>query len=380
VTEKRYDWAAKLNAELARNLTRRFGYQRVKRVRCSKGLAVEEYLMGCAKPGDQEVDVPGIDADSAFAVTFRHDDKLDDGAPAYVQAALLYTTAEGQRRVRVLTLGLQATATMASLFRYADLDALLGVMLRQSINLAAKQNMHAVREFVVNATVKMLCTYRKMCASASTQAGQLILPESLKLLPLYALSLTKNGVMRPGTDVRADERAALVAASFRMPIHSSVAFIYPRLLPLHALDESVGALDTDGTPLLPSATPLSLEKLETNGAYLLDDSFRMLLWVGRGASPEFLSAVLQLPSLEGIDCARLRIPLLDNDTSVRVNRVIDAVRSQRPQVVQFPRVVTSKDPLEGRFLSMLTEDRAQTSMSYVEFLCHIHRQIQQRLQ
>jgi len=27
---------------------------------------------------------------------------------------------------------------------------------------------------------------------------------------------------------------------------------------------------------------------------------------------------------------------------------------------------------------MLTDDRAQASMSYVEFLCHIHRQIQSK--
>ena len=33
---------------------------------------------------------------------------------------------------------------------------------------------------------------------------------------------------------------------------------------------------------------------------------------------------------------------------------------------------------QARFLSMLTDDRAQASMSYVEFLCHIHRQIQSK--
>ena len=61
-----------------------------------------------------------------------------------------------------------------------------------------------MREAVVTATVSILYTYRKMCAS-STAAGQLILPESLKLLPLYALSLTKHALLRAGTDVRADE-------------------------------------------------------------------------------------------------------------------------------------------------------------------------------
>jgi len=311
-------------------------------------------------------------------VTLKHEDKVEDNAPLYVQCALLYTTSNGERRVRVLTLGLLSTSAMASLYRYADLDALVNVMMRQAIMLSSKQNMHQVRESVVNSTVKMLYTYRKMCASSSTAAGQLILPESLKLLPLYALSLTKNGILRAGTDVRADERSALMAQGFRMPVMSSVAFVYPRLFALHTLNEHVGALDSDGSPHLPSSVPLTLEKLESDGAFLMDDTVNLSLWVGRGISPELLEAMLQVRSLDGVDCSRLRVFTLDNDVSTRVNRLINAVRYQRPHVFQSLRVITTKDALEGRFLSMLTEDRAQTSMSYVEFLCHVHRQIQQK--
>jgi protein transport protein SEC24 len=370
----------RLEVELGRNLRRTYGFEGVMRVRTSKGLCVDEYLMGTDRRGEQEIDVPGIDADSAFAVTFRHDEKLSDGQPMYVQLALLYTTSGGQRRVRVLTLGFQATEAMASLYRYADLDVLLNVMMRRAVLDAAQKNMHLVREAVVNTTVKMLFMYRKMCASASTAQGQLILPESLKLLPLYALSLTKNGLMRPGTDVRADERAALMAMATRMPVTSSVAFIFPRLFSLASLDESVGALDTDGTPHLPPACPLSNEKLEAEGIYLLDNAVSMLLYVGRNAPAHLLESVLRVRSLDGVDCSRLRVPLLDDiETSVRVNRLINAVRSQRPQLLQVARVVTpGRDGMDARFISMLTEDRAQTSMSYVEFLCHVHRQIQHR--
>ena len=135
------------------------------RVRVSKGLCVEEYLTGLPCPGAQEVDVPGIDADSAFAVTFRHDDKLEDGQQAYVQCALLYTTSAGERRVRVMTIGLQATEAMASLYRYADLDATCNVLMRQAVALTSQKNLHLVREFVVNSIVQMLYTYRKMVAS-----------------------------------------------------------------------------------------------------------------------------------------------------------------------------------------------------------------------
>lgn len=55
--------------------------------------------MGLPCPGQQEVDVPGIDADSAFAVTFKHDEKLEDSQPCCVQCALLYTTCAGTRAI-----------------------------------------------------------------------------------------------------------------------------------------------------------------------------------------------------------------------------------------------------------------------------------------
>ena len=398
VPDQRDEWSAKLQAEMARNLMRNFGYEGVMRFRCSKGLTVDEYLMGAARDGSLDVDIPGIDADSAFGVTFRHDDKLDDAAPACVQCALLYTTAQGQRRIRVLTLALSVTDAMASLYRYSDLDALLNIQMRKAVLLSAKQNMHQVRESVVTSCVNMLYNYRAKCAS-STAAGQLILPESLKLLPLYALSLTKNALLRAGTEIRVDERAALMAQACRMPIGCSVAFIYPRLFKLHELADDVGDPTADSwAPTLPTPQPLMLEKIDSDGAYLIDDATNLYILIGRGVPQQFLEAVLQvrrasrtmplgpsepprasggrahpaspahpappprastlcpcgfpcsprsprapppcralaharpvLPqvrSMEGIDCSRLRVFSVDNPLSIRVNKLMSAVRSQ----------------------------------------------------
>ena len=229
---------------------------------------------------------------------------------------------------------------MASLYRYADLDVLMNVLLRQAVALAPKKTLHACREAVVAATVKMLYTYRKMCASASTAAGQLILPESLKLLPLYALSLTKHGALRPGVEVRADERAALMAAAVRMPVACSVAFIYPRLFSLMGLSDSVGALDTDGTPHLPPSTPLAAEKLD--GARPTCSTTRWASTCGwaRASQPRGCRRSCRWAASTASTRARLRVPLLENETSLRVNRLINAVRSQRPMVLAFPRVTT----------------------------------------
>lgn len=49
----------------------------------------------------------------------------------YLQCALLYTTTEGARRVRVSTLALPVSDQMGAVFKGADLDSQLSALTRQ---------------------------------------------------------------------------------------------------------------------------------------------------------------------------------------------------------------------------------------------------------
>ncbi len=62
-------------------------------------------------------------------------------------------------------------------------------------SLVGQQPLGACREMVSSAVVATLYAYRRYCASSSS-AVQLILPEALKLLPLYALSLLKGAGLK----------------------------------------------------------------------------------------------------------------------------------------------------------------------------------------
>lgn len=61
-----------------------------------------------------------------------HDgNEVKDGDSVYLQAALLYTTAAGHRRTRVHNLRLQATDSIQTVFRHADIDTIMGYLLRK---------------------------------------------------------------------------------------------------------------------------------------------------------------------------------------------------------------------------------------------------------
>lgn len=117
-----------------------------------------------------------------------------------------------------------------------------------------------IKDKLVLRCAQMLACYRKNCASPSS-SGQLILPECMKLLPLYVNCLMKSDALSGGSDTTIDDRSYNMSVVLSMDIESSVAYFYPRLLPVHNLNLEDNAL--------PQPVRCSSDKLTDDGAYLL---------------------------------------------------------------------------------------------------------------
>jgi len=88
----------------------------------------------------------------------------------------------------------QATESIAKIFKGADLDITFNSLIRASIADIPKYKMSEVRTKYIERLAAILAAYRTHCAK--TQAtGQLILPEALRLLPIYSLSLLKSALL-----------------------------------------------------------------------------------------------------------------------------------------------------------------------------------------
>ena len=72
-----------------------------------------------------------LDADKSICVVLQHSSSLDDRQYAFLQSAVLYTAADGQRRVRTCNVALQVVSLAGSVFRHADMDAVVSVMMRE---------------------------------------------------------------------------------------------------------------------------------------------------------------------------------------------------------------------------------------------------------
>lgn len=61
----------------------------------------------------------------------------------------------------------------------------------------------------------------------------MILPDALKILPIYILSLFKQDVLRLGNDVRADDRIYELFKLMTASCPDIAAFLYPKVYPIH---------------------------------------------------------------------------------------------------------------------------------------------------
>ncbi|XP_059643687.1 protein transport protein SEC24 C-like [Cornus florida] len=360
---------AKLYNDLRWNITRPQGFEAVMRVRCSQGLQIQEYSGNFCKRIPTDVDLPAIDSDKTIMVTLKHDDKLQDGSECAFQCALLYTTVYGQRRIRVSTLSLPCTSMLNSLFRLADLDTQFTCSLKQVASEIPSSPLFQVREQATNLCINILHSYRKYCATVSS-SGQLILPEALKLLPLYTLAMVKSIGLR--TDGRIDDRSFWIHYVSSLSTTLAVPLVYPRMMAIHNLNSK----EMDES-IIPLTIPLSCEHVTDNGIYLLENGEDCLIYIGNSADPDTMRQLFGISSVHDIP-TQFVLQQYDNPLSKKLNDVVNEIRRQRCSYLRL-KLCKKGDPSGMAFFSYMVEDKTQNGASYVEFLVHIHRQIQSKM-
>lgn len=95
------------------------------------GLQVDQ-LTGNFHLSDPSTPTSGtLDADQAFSVSFNVTATLSTHQYASIQCAVLHTTTDGRRRVRVVNLALQVADLGVNVFRFADMDVVVAHFVRQ---------------------------------------------------------------------------------------------------------------------------------------------------------------------------------------------------------------------------------------------------------
>ncbi|XP_058864455.1 protein transport protein Sec24C-like isoform X3 [Acipenser ruthenus] len=348
--------------DLWRNFQREIGFDAVMKIHVSKGLTVS----GCFGPlsvgtgGPSELALGAIDSDKAFAVEFTHQGQLDPERGVVIQCALSYTAPSGQRRTRVHTLSLNCSCHLVDTFRNSQAETLLAFYCKKVYSAVLHSSPLSLRDALLSELTRTLASYRQHGSTSAVSAGQLVLPQFLKVLPVYLNCLRKSEVLLPGPHSALSDRVYQRSLAVAMDTAETAAHFYPRLLPL----------PVSGQPW--SAVRCSQRSLAPDRVFLAEDGRGLFLWVGGCVPPQLVQSLFNVPSSRDLRCGACSLPVLDTPLSRSVRGTIQTLQEHRARHMKLF-LVKQGDESEAVFRRLLVEDRSPNGgASYPDFLYHVH--------
>lgn len=366
--------ALKFASEFSDYLSSEIGLEAVLRVRATTGLRMNTFYGNFFNRSSDLCSFPAFPRDQCYVVEVAIDENLTKNVVCF-QAAILHTTCNGERRIRVMTLALPTTTNLSDVYASADQCAITTYFTHKAVERVLSSGLDAARDALQAKVTELLQTFRKELAGGS-MGGGLQFPANLRGLPILFLGLMKNVGLRKSTQIPTDIRSAALCLLSTLPVPLLMRYIYPRLYSLHDMPDTAGVTDGEtGQIVLPPPQNLTSERLAPHGLYLIDDGQTQFLWVGRDAVPQLVADVFGVDELRNVHIGKGRVPELDGDFNERVRAVIQKSRDHRSLGVgsiTVPHLYIVREDGEPSLKlwaqTLLVEDRADQSVSAAQWL------------
>uniref|UniRef100_A0A0A9X976 Protein transport protein Sec24A n=4 Tax=Lygus hesperus TaxID=30085 RepID=A0A0A9X976_LYGHE len=354
-----------LQRSLHRYLCRKIGFESVMRLRCTRGLSIHTFHGNFFVRSTDLLSLPNVNPDAGFGMQVSIDENLTDLQNVCFQAALLYTSSKGERRIRVHTLCLPIASNLSDVLHSADQQCIVGLLAKMAVDRCHQYSLGDAREAFVNVVADMLSSYK--ITQSNYPSTSLLAPMSLSLLPLYILALLKYVAFRIGQSTRLDDRVFAMCQMKSLPLSQLIQTIYPDLYPVHNITECPQVSIGDDTVPAPPTLHLTAEKIDSNGIYLLDDGTTIMIYVGHNISQRLAISLFAAPSFASINPNMRELPELDNAESKELRNFVNFLQNEKP-IAPPLLIIKDDDPLRIVFMEKLIEDKTESGHSYYEFL------------
>lgn len=365
----------RLSAELTRNLTRPTAWEAVMRIRCSRGLKISSFHGHFFNRSTDLLALPTCDPDKTFAVQISHEETMVQGPVAFVQCALLHTSSNGERRIRVHTMMLPVLSELSELYRAADGAATACLLAKLGVEKSLMAKLDDTRQALLTKLSLTLKEYRLLHGAHVRNPGALIYPSTLRYMPSYLLGLVKSTAFRgTGRDVAADERSAAAHSLMAAPVDDTLLLAYPDIYDVSQAEGTWGT-EQGGKVVLPPMVPPSLGFFRADGAYLINNGHLLVLWLGRDVSAAWITQALGPEAANpAVDPSTVPLePERASPLSQRLNRLLAHLRTRQAGCYALGYAVRQGTPLEAHVLPLFVEDRSQGQFGYSDFLQQLHR-------
>jgi protein transport protein SEC24 len=135
---------------------------------------------------------PAFPRDQGYVVEVAIDETITKPFVC-LQAAILHTTCNGERRIRVLTMAIPTTTNATDVFASANQVAIVTYLSSRAVERALSSSLESARDAIINKAVEIFSAYKtNVLASNTGGSTPLQISTNLKLFPLLCLGLLKN--------------------------------------------------------------------------------------------------------------------------------------------------------------------------------------------
>ncbi len=348
----------KLTSDIAHHMTRETGLEAVFRARVSAGLTIERYHGHFFIRQTNLLNLSNIDSDSSIGIEIKVLDQLPQ-AQVYLQTALLYTTTTGERRVRVATAPLTVTQDLSVVFDGADLDVIVALAAKRAADkLVEGIKLEDVRKDLDRACRLTIDLHRASVPLSFSVPGDPVqqqlsmLPDTMRLYPLFTLALLKSQLLRMSAHTKMDERAHLLSCFLAGPVDFIRRIVYPTC---YALDPSTGDL---------TVARLSMELVVPSAVYIIEDIHAIYVFIGRTIGTVAHEQLFGTPTATG------QLPLVTSSPlGARVLQAVQSLRAGRSS--EIPYFIARQDGgLHRNFNDLMIESNVH-GQTYGDFLTHL---------
>lgn len=378
--------APRLQLAVNRLLAREMGFEAVMRIRATKSVRCTGFSGRFFTRSTDLLAMPGVDSDKAYSVQFTFDESSLQEGPFAIQVALLYTTTSGERRLRVHTVAVPSTNSLAELYMRTDVPAVANIFTRMAAEGSKDRNLEELKKNQMEKVVAGLAKYRDACQQhmpGAAKAVQLLMPNAMALLPLYMHGLGRSPLLNMTASsaflYRFDDKAALMHAVDTMNVAQTSAMLYPAVIPVYSAANVKSELVKH-----PHGAPPSLTSLPQDGAAVIDDGRSIILWIGAAAIQRFTCDLLGNEVQNAVDSRILGVELLRRSRSAKgrvaqVAATITWLLQERPAGTPVHVVVAGDQRMQPRVEALMSEDRTSAAVSYKDMLCEMQRQVSQKV-
>ncbi|KAK5000229.1 COPII subunit [Elasticomyces elasticus] len=367
--------AIKFATEFSDYLSSEIALEAVLRVRTTTGLRPSAFYGNFFNRSSDLCAFPAFPRDQAYVVEIAIDENINK---QYVclQAGVLHTTCNGERRIRVMTLSIPTTQSLADVYSSADQQAITVYFSHKAVERALSSGLDAARDALQAKIIELLQTYKKELAGGNMGGGGLQFPINMRGLPILFLGLIKNLGLRKSAQIPTDLRSAALCLLSTLPLPLLIQYVYPRLYSLHDMPDTAGLPDpSTGSIALPPALNLNSGNLVPFGLYLIDDGQTQFLWLGRDAVPALVADVFGVEDKNALKQGKMSVPVLESEFNERVRAVMEKSRDHRAKgcgsIIVPPVYLVREDgepSLRLWAMTLLVEDRADQGVSAAQWI------------